>query len=63
MTQSMKDNSAWTPEIQERSIASRTIKREETADDLVGACLFFASEGADFITGQILVVDGGYIFH
>ena len=47
MTQSMKDNGGWTSEIQDRSIQNRTIKREETADDLVGACLFFAGSGAD----------------
>ena len=29
------------------------------ADDLTGAAVFFASEEARFVTGQILVVDGG----
>ena len=51
------------PTLHARGWTEDLIKREETADDLVGACLFFASDGADFITGQILVVDGGYVFH
>jgi NAD(P)-dependent dehydrogenase (short-subunit alcohol dehydrogenase family) len=29
------------------------------ADDIAGACLFFASDDAKFVTGQTLVVDGG----
>jgi hypothetical protein len=31
--------------------------------DLVGAVAFFAGSGAQFITGQTLVVDGGAYFH
>jgi NAD(P)-dependent dehydrogenase (short-subunit alcohol dehydrogenase family) len=30
-----------------------------TADDLTGAAVFFASDEARFVTGQVLVVDGG----
>ena len=29
------------------------------ADDLAGTAVFFASDEARFITGQVLVVDGG----
>jgi NAD(P)-dependent dehydrogenase (short-subunit alcohol dehydrogenase family) len=28
-------------------------------EDLAGACVFFASDDAKFVTGQTLVVDGG----
>jgi NAD(P)-dependent dehydrogenase (short-subunit alcohol dehydrogenase family) len=30
-------------------------------DDIVGAALFFASDASRFITGQTMVVDGGYL--
>lgn len=30
-----------------------------TADDIAGTCLFLASQKADYITGQTIVVDGG----
>ena len=38
---------------------TRAIQREETPEDVVGACIFLASAESDFITGQILTVDGG----
>ena len=37
----------------------RAIKRHETPEDLVGACVFLSSAESDFVTGQTLVVDGG----
>jgi NAD(P)-dependent dehydrogenase (short-subunit alcohol dehydrogenase family) len=40
----------------------RAIKREETAEDLVGAVCFLASDDAAFITGQTINVDGGSSF-
>ncbi len=40
----------------------QAIPRTEVAEDLVGAALFLASEGADFITGQTLPVNGGLAF-
>jgi NAD(P)-dependent dehydrogenase (short-subunit alcohol dehydrogenase family) len=38
---------------------TRAIKREQVPEDVVGACIFLASEESDFITGQVLAVDGG----
>jgi NAD(P)-dependent dehydrogenase (short-subunit alcohol dehydrogenase family) len=44
-----------------RAILDRTpLGRWGTPDDLVGPALFLASESASFITGTVLVVDGGY---
>ena len=41
-------------------IARTPAKRWGQADDVVGATLFLASRAADFITGIVLPVDGGY---
>ena len=40
----------------------RCLKRIQTPDDLVGALIFLASSDSDFITGQNLNCDGGYLF-
>ncbi len=40
-------------------IRSRAIPRGEVPEDLIGAVAFFLSDGADFITGQNLPVEGG----
>jgi 3-oxoacyl-[acyl-carrier protein] reductase len=47
----------------ESTVRTRALKRVETPEDLVGACLFLASPDSDFITGQSLVVDGGSAMH
>lgn len=36
------------------------LRRLGTPDDLVGAAVFLAGPASDFVTGHILVVDGGY---
>lgn len=33
--------------------------RWATTDDIVGPCIFFASDASNFVTGQILYIDGG----
>ncbi len=40
---------------------SQAIKRTQLPEDLVGALSFVASDDAAFMTGQTLVVDGGWV--
>jgi NAD(P)-dependent dehydrogenase (short-subunit alcohol dehydrogenase family) len=36
-------------------------KRMGTPDDIAQAVVYLASPGADYVTGQVLIVDGGYV--
>lgn len=46
----------------EYGVQRGAIKRASQPEDIVGAVLFFASDRANFITGQTLIVDGGRQF-
>jgi len=37
------------------------MKRFGHADELVGTAIFLASDAASYTTGQIMIVDGGYL--
>ncbi|HRC40171.1 MAG TPA: SDR family oxidoreductase [Tetrasphaera sp.] len=41
----------------------QAVKRPQAASDLVGAMRFLCSPDADFISGQVLTVDGGLTMH
>ena len=43
--------------------AERCLKRDQQPEDLIGAIAFLASPDADFMTGQIMNVDGGGVKH
>jgi NAD(P)-dependent dehydrogenase (short-subunit alcohol dehydrogenase family) len=45
------------------SVGSRTLKRDQVPEDVVGAVAFLCGPGATFITGQTMVIDGGQYFH
>ena len=46
----------------ESSVRSRSLKRIQLPQDVVGAMLFLASPLSDFMTGQTMNVDGGISF-
>lgn len=44
-------------------LSGRAISREQVPEDVVGPALFFLSDGADFTTGQVLPVNGGFVLN
>ena len=50
---------SYGPEGQDALVRGIALKRLGTPGDIAHAVLFFASEYADWITGQVLSVDGG----
>jgi 3-oxoacyl-[acyl-carrier protein] reductase len=49
--------------IAERQAAVQSIPRRGVADDLAGAFLFLGSRDSDFVTGQVIPVEGGWIHY
>ncbi|HEY2919065.1 MAG TPA: 3-oxoacyl-ACP reductase family protein [Candidatus Binatia bacterium] len=50
------------PEYEKVRAQQRSIKRSQVENDLVGTVLFLSSPESDFMTGQLLNVDGGFHF-
>jgi NAD(P)-dependent dehydrogenase (short-subunit alcohol dehydrogenase family) len=49
-------------EVALRQAQTRSIKRLEQTEDVVGAAIFLCSDDSNFITGQTIIVDGGGVF-
>lgn len=49
--------------LDEIQLPLRCLKRAAYPEDLVGTAVFLASDMSDFITGQLIVHDGGMSFH
>jgi NAD(P)-dependent dehydrogenase (short-subunit alcohol dehydrogenase family) len=45
----------------DRAVQSRSLKRDEQPQDLLGALIFLAAPDSDFVTGQTIAVDGGNV--
>jgi NAD(P)-dependent dehydrogenase (short-subunit alcohol dehydrogenase family) len=50
------------PEYEKLRAQQRSVKRSQVENDLVGTLLFLSSPESDFMTGQLLNVDGGFHF-
>jgi NAD(P)-dependent dehydrogenase (short-subunit alcohol dehydrogenase family) len=63
----MSDGVMANPEVVEKlrdvAVAARTIQRDQVPEDVVGAVVFLCGPGAEFVTGQTMVIDGGQYFH
>lgn len=44
-------------------VTGRAIQREQRPEDVTASCLFLLSEGAGFVTGQLLPVNGGFVMN
>jgi 3-oxoacyl-[acyl-carrier protein] reductase len=52
---------ASNPELVKTFIAHTPLGRASKPEDLVGPAIFLASDMAAFVTGTILIADGGYL--
>lgn len=51
------------PDIDALMLQMRSLKRSSTPEDMTGTAVFLASDDSDFITGQLILCDGGLSFH
>ena len=51
------------PEAQARMAAASPMKRAAHADEMVGPVLFLVSDAGSFMTGQVVLADGGMVPH
>jgi NAD(P)-dependent dehydrogenase (short-subunit alcohol dehydrogenase family) len=49
--------------LRDASVSARTLQRDQEPEDVVGAVVFLCGPGAEFVTGQTIVIDGGQYFH
>jgi NAD(P)-dependent dehydrogenase (short-subunit alcohol dehydrogenase family) len=63
MSANVLENPAWKGAVVQNNIASRAIKRDATPEDMCGTLIYLCSTDSDFVTGQVLVVDGGSVMH
>ncbi len=57
-----RQRALWvTPQALAEHISRQSIKREMAADDMVGPCLFLASDASKMLTAQTIIVDGGVL--
>ena len=51
------------PEMQKLMAAASPMKRAASPDEMVGPALFLVSDAASFVTGQVVIADGGLVSH
>jgi NAD(P)-dependent dehydrogenase (short-subunit alcohol dehydrogenase family) len=63
MSAGVKEHPEVIEKLRDVSVAARTLQRDQVPEDVVGAVVYLAGPGSDFVTGQTIVIDGGQYFH
>jgi NAD(P)-dependent dehydrogenase (short-subunit alcohol dehydrogenase family) len=63
MSAGVEENPEVVEQLRDVSVSSRTLRRDQVPEDVVGAVVFLCGPGSTFVTGQTMVIDGGQYFH
>jgi NAD(P)-dependent dehydrogenase (short-subunit alcohol dehydrogenase family) len=63
MSENVLNNPDWNESTVQATVSTRAIRRECTPEDLCGTLVYLCAADSDFVTGQVLVVDGGAVMH
>ena len=63
VSENVASNPDWQGSVASGIVASRALKRDQMPGDLCGTLVYLASGDSDFVTGQVVVVDGGSVTH
>jgi len=63
LSEGVKENDGYAAPLREGISAQRCFKRDQEPEDLVGTLLYLSSSDSDFVTGQMVLVDGGMSTH
>jgi NAD(P)-dependent dehydrogenase (short-subunit alcohol dehydrogenase family) len=63
MSAGVEENPQVVEQLRDVSVSSRTLRRDQVPEDVVGAVVFLCGPGSTFVTGQTMVIDGGQYFH
>ena len=63
LSEGVMDNDVQLTKLREVSKNARSLARDQMPEDVAGAVALFMSDGAAFVTGQTLLVDGGSHFN
>ncbi len=63
MTENLRNHASYRGEALEAATAGRALRREAVPEDVVGTLLYLVSPQSAFVTGQTVIVDGGFVMN